>query len=80
MLVASKIKEMIGIYQENYDYIQIGSYQAGSNPKLDEAINAMPYIEKFLRQDRSELATYEDATEKMVAIYNGDHRFQDTGE
>ena len=27
----------MSIYQENYDLIQIGSYQQGSNEQLDEA-------------------------------------------
>jgi flagellum-specific ATP synthase len=67
---------LLGVYQENFDYVQIGSYQAGTNPALDEAIILMPAIEKFLRQERTELSTFKASMEKVMTILNGDHRFE----
>jgi len=74
--VAAHIKMLLGVYQENFDYVQIGSYQAGTNPALDEAIILMPAIEKFLRQERTELSTFKASMEKVMTILNGDHRFE----
>jgi flagellum-specific ATP synthase len=31
--------------------IQVGAYEAGSNPEVDEAILLRPAMETFLRQD-----------------------------
>jgi flagellum-specific ATP synthase len=73
--MAGHLKSLLGVYQENYDYVQIGSYQAGSNPLLDEAIRLMPAIERFLRQDRSELSDLEGAKRQLDHIFNGNDRF-----
>lgn len=74
--LAAHIKMLLGVYQENFDYVQIGSYQAGTNPTLDEAIRLMPAIEKFLKQDRSELTTFDSSIEKLGAINSANHRFE----
>jgi flagellum-specific ATP synthase len=71
---AAFIKMLMGVYQENFDYVQIGSYQAGTNPTLDTAIRLMPSIEKFLKQDRSEQCSYEKSLEQLAAILHGPNR------
>ncbi len=73
--IAAHIKMLLGVYQENFDYVQIGSYQAGTNPPLDEAIRLMPAIEKFLRQERTELSTFEKSMERLSALLDSGHRF-----
>lgn len=78
--MAGHLKSLLGVYQENYDYVQIGSYQSGSNPLLDEAIRLMPAIERFLKQDRSELSDLEDAKRQLDHIFNGNDRFGDDHE
>jgi flagellum-specific ATP synthase len=74
--VAAHIKMLLGVYQENFDYVQIGSYQAGTNPSLDEAIRLMPVIEKFLKQDRSELSSFESSMKSLESIVSSNHRFE----
>ncbi len=74
---AAFIKMLMGVYQENFDYVQIGSYQAGTNPTLDTAIRLMPSIEKFLKQDRNELCTYEKSLEQLATIVHGPNRSGD---
>jgi flagellum-specific ATP synthase len=74
---AAFIKMLMGVYQENFDYVQIGSYQTGTNPTLDTAIRLMPSIEKFLKQDRSELCSYEKSLEQLAAIVHGPNRSGD---
>jgi flagellum-specific ATP synthase len=39
------------LYQQNQDLIQVGAYEAGSNPELDQAIRLRQSMEKFLQQD-----------------------------
>jgi flagellum-specific ATP synthase len=36
------------------DLIQVGAYEAGSNPTLDEAIRLREAMEQYLRQDMHE--------------------------
>ncbi|RYE93836.1 MAG: hypothetical protein EOO77_44990 [Oxalobacteraceae bacterium] len=43
-------RELLGTYNSALDMIQIGAYQPGTNPKLDEAIRLMPVMENFLKQ------------------------------
>jgi flagellum-specific ATP synthase len=74
--IAAHIKMLLGVYQENFDYVQIGSYQAGTNPALDEAIRLMPAIERYLKQDRRELSTFRDSIANLHGIVSGSHRFE----
>lgn len=69
--LANKLRGLLGVYEENYDYIQIGTYQPGSNPQLDLAIQLMPQIQKFLRQDINEMSTFDDALAEMDALLAG---------
>lgn len=69
--LASTLRMLMGVYQENYDYIQIGSYQQGANPTLDAAIKLMPAIESFLKQGINEKSTMDKAMEGMKKIFQG---------
>jgi len=75
--IANHMKSLLGVYQENYDYVQIGSYQAGSNPMLDEAIRLMPKIERYLKQDRNEATTLEKSLAHLNGIFSSAQRFED---
>jgi FliI/YscN family ATPase len=67
--LASTMRALIGAYQENLDYINLGSYQSGTNPTLDAAIAYMPAIESFLKQDIKEHSTMDQALAGMRAIF-----------
>jgi flagellum-specific ATP synthase len=49
--VAMKLREIMAIYQEAEDLINIGAYRKGSNPKIDRAIQLHEQIEVFLKQE-----------------------------
>ncbi len=67
-VLAQKIRSILGIYRENQDLIQIGAYQHGSNPQIDEAIQLVPRIEQFLKQDIDEKLSFEDVLEQMQGL------------
>ena len=48
---ANRFRRLWSLYQQNMDLIQVGAYEAGSNPALDEAIRLRQEMETFLRQD-----------------------------
>lgn len=68
---ANYIRELLGVFNSNIDLIQIGAYQQGTNPKLDEAIRLMPLIENFLKQGISENTNYDDAITGLRRIISG---------
>jgi len=51
---ANRFRRLWSLYQQNMDLIQVGAYEAGSNPELDEAIRLRQAMEAFLRQDMHE--------------------------
>ncbi|MDX2085380.1 MAG: FliI/YscN family ATPase [Candidatus Melainabacteria bacterium] len=50
MQAAGKMRNLMAIYQDAKDLIDIGAYEHGSNPKIDLAIRMMPEIDGFLKQ------------------------------
>ena len=52
--MANKFRRLWSLYQQNQDLIQVGAYEAGSNPSLDEAIRLREDMDNFLRQDMHE--------------------------
>ncbi len=51
---ANHFRRLWTLYQQNKDLIQVGAYEQGTNPELDEAIQKRPQLEAFMRQDESE--------------------------
>lgn len=69
--LAAAVRSMLGTYQENYDSVQFGLYQSGSNPTLDAAISLMPQINNYLRQGIDDRSTMTGALEGMKKIFKG---------
>ncbi|MEE8836673.1 MAG: FliI/YscN family ATPase [Eubacteriales bacterium] len=63
--MASKMRNILGLYDKNADLISIGAYQKGTNPALDEAMEKYPAINRFLVQSVKESFTYEQTLEAM---------------
>ena len=60
------MRNLMALYRENKDLIDVGMYQAGSNPKLDVAIELMPQINAFLQQRTSDSVTMEYTIQTLV--------------
>lgn len=50
MEAAGKMRELLAVYKDARDLIDVGAYEHGSNPKIDIALQMMPEINTFLRQ------------------------------
>jgi flagellum-specific ATP synthase len=46
-----KVVSTLSVYSGSKDLIEVGAYRAGTNPRLDKAIQLLPDLEKFLRQE-----------------------------
>lgn len=51
--LATQAMQALSLHRESKDMLDLGAYQAGTNPELDRAIRLMPGIRQFLAQ-RSE--------------------------
>jgi flagellum-specific ATP synthase len=49
-----RLRQLYSTYQQNRDLISVGAYRAGSDPRIDEAIEYWPGIVEFLQQDMRE--------------------------
>jgi flagellum-specific ATP synthase len=65
---ALKVREMMAVYREAEDLINIGAYKSGSNAKIDQAIKMEGEIEGLLKQDVGEDCTFEDAEAMLMGL------------
>lgn len=59
------LKDLLAEFQKNEDLIKIGAYNSGMNPKLDKAMNLLPRIEAFLKQDRMVVCNFNDSLNSL---------------
>jgi flagellum-specific ATP synthase len=69
--LSASIRELLSIYREAEDLINIGAYVRGSNQKIDKAIELNDFINRFLRQDVADKTTLQDTVSVMRAIVRG---------
>ena len=67
---ANKLRRLWSIYQQNVDLVQVGAYEHGSNPELDEAIRLNDRIVAFLRQDMHISQDYETTRLQLRELLN----------
>ncbi len=65
---AHKMRQLMAMYRENKDLIDVGMYNAGSNPKLDIAIELMPQINAFLQQRTSDSVSMESTISTLISM------------
>ncbi|MGL4676076.1 MAG: flagellar protein export ATPase FliI [Brevinema sp.] len=66
--LAGKLKEIVSIYRESEDLINIGAYVRGANPLIDEALLKMPKINEFLKQNITEHSSFDDTLQQLRNI------------
>ncbi len=66
------LKQCYAEYQRSRDLIQVGAYQPGSDPQLDQAIQMMPAIRAYLSQDMRQPVSLKEAHQALQSLINGD--------
>jgi flagellum-specific ATP synthase len=66
---ANRFRRLWTLYQQSADLIQVGAYQPGTNPELDEAIKMRPALEQFLRQDMHIAADYAQTQQGLQRLF-----------
>ena len=52
--ISNEFRRLWTLFQQNEDLINVGAYERGNNIELDRAIELMPAMRSFLRQDMNE--------------------------
>jgi flagellum-specific ATP synthase len=65
---AGRSRELLSIFEDAQDLINIGAYKAGSNPKVDWALQHIESVDDFLKQGMSENFKFEDTVGRMLKL------------
>ncbi len=66
--LVSIFRNHLSTYKKNEDLINIGAYESGSNPLVDEAIKIYPGIVKFLKQEMKDSFSFNETNIKLKDI------------
>lgn len=66
--LASKLRDILSVYEKNEDLLSIGAYKAGTNPRLDYAISKVDQINAFLMQGINESFSYDESLHQLESI------------
>ena len=65
---AKALRALLGAYARSEDLVRIGAYQRGSDPQLDRALEVLPALNAFLRQDTRDLCSFIDAERLLITL------------
>ena len=66
---ASAMRSVLATYNKQKDLITLGAYQAGSDPRTDDAIQRIDDINRFLQQPTDEKMPRTESVEKLCAMF-----------
>lgn len=65
---AKRLRELVGTYEDKRDFIALGAYKPGADPRVDEAVAKIERINGFLRQAVNERSAYEETKRRLLAV------------
>ena len=71
--LAGQLRDVVATYRSARDLINIGAYVTGSNPQIDRAIELMPRVTRYLRQDADESTPFEETIAGLAALFLEEH-------
>jgi flagellum-specific ATP synthase len=69
--LVSETLRLMAAYRDAEDLIQIGAYNKGKNPDVDRAVELLPRLREFLRQDSSADSKLEVDLRRLAALLAG---------
>lgn len=66
---AGKLRENLAVYSESKDLIDIGAYQRGTNPAVDQSIRLNSPIKNFLKQQVEERTSFTDTISHLNELF-----------
>lgn len=71
---ANDVSSLVAAYREKEDLINVGAYQAGTDPRLDTAIELRGMTNDFLRQSPDQVSDFADTRERLLRLSELAHR------
>lgn len=65
---STQVRELLASHREAAELIQVGAYQAGSDPRVDLALKLMPQFDGYLRQAVKDKTALADSRAKLLAL------------
>ena len=65
---AGMLRELMAVYRDAEELVNIGAYRAGSNPRIDLALELIEPVRAFLRQGQDEDAPVEDTLHRLAEL------------
>jgi flagellum-specific ATP synthase len=66
---AQRLREVLAVYREAEDLVNIGAYERGSNPRIDYALSMIDKVKAFLRQSIEEHFSFEETLGALGALF-----------
>jgi flagellum-specific ATP synthase len=67
---ARAFKHLYSLYRQNQDLINVGAYERGSDERIDAAIDAIPELEQFLRQNMNTPVSREESLSELMTLFS----------
>jgi len=67
--IISEARDLLSVYKQNEDLINVGAYVKKSNPKIDRAIEKFDRIDLFLKQRYDQTSTRESSFQQLSEIF-----------
>jgi len=67
-LKAGTVRDWMATLRDSEDLVSVGAYVAGTNPRIDEALDKRAVIDHFLRQSADDLVSLDEARASLEAL------------
>jgi flagellum-specific ATP synthase len=65
---ATRVRDLMATYEENEELIRLGAYRRGSSAQVDEAIERLPRIKEFLKQDANKGVPFKEMLDQLERL------------
>jgi flagellum-specific ATP synthase len=66
--LARKFKQLYTLYEQNRDLINVGAYERGGDPRIDEAMDCNPHLWEFLWQENRQSVSLAQSFADLEAL------------
>ena len=68
LAAATSLREVLALYEENRDLVQVGAYKPGTDPRLDRALARIDAVHALLKQGVGEKRAFAQTREVMIRL------------
>lgn len=67
--LVSEARDLLAIYRDNEDLINVGAYVKNTNARIDKAVDKYQHLKQFLKQDYHELFSRDDSFRLLNELF-----------